>query len=173
MKKILGAGILFVLTLTVGAVLIGAVSPLKTRALPPLPPRPTPQPTPTSMPDTIPSSNGSPDGGLITLYVRADPEVMREIGHWRNIWTEVQWQDGLRNWHDVSGWRGVLDRFSGGLGRKTWWVAKGHLGAGPFRWVIYDGRGGDPLAYSEPFYLPSHPGRIVAVEVTIVPQPGD
>jgi hypothetical protein len=170
MKKILGAGILFVLTLTVGAVLIGAISPLKSRALPPLPPRPTPEKTPTSVPD-IPSSNGSPsDGGLITLYVHAGPEVMREIGHWQTIWTEVQWQDGLRNWHDVSGWRGILDRFSDGLGRKTWWVADGHLGAGPFRWVVYQERGGEPLAYSEPFYLPSHPGRIVTVEVSLASQ---
>lgn len=167
MKKILGAGILFALTATIGGVLlISALSPSQAHASSALPPRPTPRPTP----DTRPAPSRAPSiGGLITLDVEANIDVIRKLGHWQSMWTVVQWQDGVGNWHDVEGWQGTLDTFGGGMGRKTWWVAEGDLGAGPFRWMVYHGRGGELLAYSEPFYLPSRRGRIVVSDVSLAP----
>jgi len=175
MKKILGAGILLVLIAAVGGgILMGAMSPLKTQAQPPLPPRPTARPIPTPTPGAGPVP-GSPSssGGLVTLSVQADTDMVREIGHWRSIWTVVQWQDGLRNWHDVDGWQGDLDAFDGSVGWKTWWVAKEDLGTGPFRWALYHGHGGELLTYSEPFYLPSRSGQVVVVDASLAPSPGD
>jgi len=53
------------------------------------------------------------------------------------------------------------------VGHKTWWIAKSHLGAGPFRWVIYRQKGGGEIAASAPFYLPDVSGRRVTVEVAL------
>jgi hypothetical protein len=81
------------------------------------------------------------------------------------LWTVVQWQDALGGWHDVEGWRGTLDEGD----KKTWWVDKADYAKGPFRWVVYQGQGGDLLGTSESFYLPSGHGQIVTVEVSLAP----
>ena len=39
------------------------------------------------------------------------------------------------------------------------------MGKGPFRWQLFDGEGGELLAVSEPFALPTTDGQIVAVTV--------
>ncbi|GAB4430929.1 MAG: hypothetical protein Kow0031_11970 [Anaerolineae bacterium] len=71
----------------------------------------------------------------------------------------VQWQDINGNWHDVDGWRGVLD--SNGYIR--WWVAAKDFGSGPFRWVVGQ-------AASEPFNLPAGAGQTVRIDLTASPE---
>ena len=85
--------------------------------LPPRPDDPTPTPEPT-LPDTIDNS-----GGVIILHVASPPTGLQTI---------VQWQDGLGEWHDVTGWQGTLNAAN----FIAWWVAPEHLGKGPFRWVV-------------------------------------
>lgn len=124
-----------------------------------LPPRPTVAPTATSLPTstpTPPTVTPAPavQGGFISLHV-ADGS--------RTMWSQVQWQDALGEWHDVAGWQGHLDeRVPGGRG-KTWWVAPEDLGAGPFRWQLFAGEEGDLLGVSEPFGLPEERGEVVVV----------
>jgi len=72
----------------------------------------------------------------------------------------------LGDWHDVEGWQGTLDEVNDGVGKKVWWVVKSDLGKGPFRWMIYQGQGGRPLAQSEPFYLPRSADESVNIEVS-------
>jgi len=91
------------------------------------------------------------------------------------LWTVVQWQDHSGDWHDVEEWQGTLDEVNNdkdkGMyeGEKVWWAAKADFDKGPFRWVVYRGRGGKLLAQSESFYLPHFTGETVRVEVLIVP----
>jgi hypothetical protein len=89
-----------------------------------------------------------------------------ELG-WQTLWTAVEWQDPEGNWHAVAGWQGTLDEVGvedgAVVGRKTWWVDEGNLGAGPFRWVVR--HQGEELGVSDPFSLPAlRKGRTV-VEV--------
>ena len=100
-----------------------------------LPPRPTAEPT-------LPSSGSAITGGTIVLHVVAPPS---------GLWATVEWQDVAGNWHLVDGWQGTLESD----GTKTWWVAQADRGKGPFRWVLYDRRGGKVWAISQAFYLPS------------------
>jgi len=110
------------------------------------------------------------------LRFQTTPEGIRSVGHWQELWTVVQQQDGLENWQNLEeGWQGTFDEFSYDKdedvcqGKKTWWVAKADLGRGPFRWVIYQGQGGELFAQSEPFYLPHSVDEVVKVEVSLVP----
>ncbi len=107
-----------------------------------LPPRPTPGVTATADP-----------GGRITLTLvnAADSD-----------WVVVEWQDGLGGWHLVEGWQGQPE-----AGTKTWWVAPADLGTGPFRWVVYDGPGGQRLAASAAFMLPAAAGQATPLSLTL------
>jgi len=96
-------------------------------------------------------------GGFIYLHVQSARQ---------ELWTVVQWQDGSGDWHDVEGWQGTLDDIQNEIGYKVWWVAKSGLGTGPFRWLVYQSKGGRLLATSEPFYLPGFKGGTVMVEVS-------
>ncbi len=143
-------------------------------AIPPVPTRaPTVTSTPTSTPAPVPPApapaSTSDDGGRIEL--RAEfPKTWYKTGiHWQNLWTVVQWQDDPGVWRNVEGWQGTLDEVQDGVGRKEWWVAGRDLGKGPFRWVVYQGQGGGPLATSESFYLPDDVGRITQIGVTVQP----
>jgi hypothetical protein len=127
---------------------IGLISSMALAAPAALPPRPGP------------ISGPSNNGGLIQLQlanVRA------------TVWTVVQWQDALGGWHDVEGWRGTLDSISNGTGYKTWWVAPGDFGKGPFRWVVYDLIGGQLLVSSEAFNLPSNSHQMIVSDVSLNP----
>lgn len=86
---------------------------------------------------------------------------------WAALWTVVEWQDGLGNWHVVEEWQDTLDRFSDSEGYKVWWVAEEDLGKGPFRWVIYQQQAGPQIATSDLFHLPTTDGQTVQVEVTL------
>ncbi len=140
----MGVGLLGLLTLTLfSAATVSAGS---------LPPRPTPGPTPVVI-------GGQPgQGALIELHVSAAQP------RW---WTVVQWQDAQRNWNTVTGWQGSFDTIISGVGYKLWWVAPADLGKGPFRWAIYDSKGGRLLAASEAFNLPtqSRTKTVVTVQV--------
>lgn len=107
-----------------------------------LPPRPNPEPTPAPLPS-----------GAIQLTISSAPA---------DLWTMVQWQDALGDWHDVSGWQGTLDD-----GVKTWWVDEAHYGKGPFRWAV--SLGGEELAASESFALPTANGQIVRSFIALEP----
>ena len=83
-----------------------------------------------------------------------------------NLWTVVQWQDGVGNWHDVESWRGILDTIHEHKGDKIWWVLPYSYGDGPCRWLVYDRAGGQLLATSHAFYLPEANRRVI-IEVTL------
>jgi len=108
----------------------------------PLRPDPNPEPTPAPLPS-----------GAIQLTVSSAPA---------DLWTVVQWQDALGGWHDVSNWQGALDD-----GIKTWWVSSADYGKGPFRWVV--SQGGEELAASDSFTLPTAKGQVVRVFVSLAP----
>ncbi len=118
-----------------------------------LPPRPSPSPTPKPRPDPV--------GAAIELRfqsaVRPSPVLS----------TGVQWQDGLGQWHDVTGWQGAPDEWYADGGRKTWWVSEAHLGEGPFRWLVYGENG--VIASSVPFTMPLAAGQIVRAFVAVAP----
>jgi hypothetical protein len=123
------------------------------RAQAALPPRPTPISRAAPRP-------APPTGGRIALRA---PSARGEM------WTMVQWQDAFGGWHDVEGWQGTFDDIKDGVGEKLWWVAEENLSTGPFRWAVYEDKGGQFLAASEPFYLPDAVGATVQVDVSLEP----
>lgn len=137
---ILVAAVYLVVVLTVSAA-------ARDRDLPPRPSTPTPAAT---------HEQVSPAGALITLHAWNAPA---------DAWTVVQWQDALGGWHDVDGWRGHLDDRGGT--EKIWWVAAGDFDTGPFRWLVLDKPGGELLGTSDSFYLPSHSGEVIAVDILL------
>ena len=141
--------------------------PVRPTAAPPtepaLPSRPTPQP------GTGPESRSRVlDGGFIELQVRLNRVWTPTEQPWQELWTIVQWQDHAGGWQDVEGWQGTLDEVDGDVGRKVWWVNDDDLDTGPFRWVIYQSRGGDVLIRSESFHLPPRTGTVIVVDVPSV-----
>jgi len=55
------------------------------------------------------------------------------------------------------------------VGCKRWWVDEEDLGKGPFRWQVYQSKGGRALARSGAFDLPGSSGATVVVEVSLAP----
>lgn len=138
-----------------------ALAPTWTRVAPPTF---TPTPSPSAPPPTVtPAASLPRDGAAIWLRVQGRADDLR----WQNLWTVMQWQDALGNWHDVEGWRGTLDEVAKGEGRKVWWLSSDLFGAGPFRWLVYAQPNGVLLATSEAFHLPDATGRIEIVTVVI------
>lgn len=72
------------------------------------------------------------------------------------LWTVVQWQDTVGNWHDVDGWRSQLEL----SGWQRWTVADKDFGDGPFRWLVIEAQNSPPLATSPAFTLPSRANQI-------------
>ena len=124
-----------------------------------LPPRP--QPTSVPPPDshdsdsTSSNDNGS-EGGYIELQMQSAQ---------LNLWTIVQWEDAVGNWHNVDSWQGTLDEGN----RKIWWVAKADFDKGPFRWTVLQGQAGKLLAASESFHLPHIANERVRIILTLTP----
>lgn len=115
---------------------------------------------PTLTPDPRPTvESGEPKSDEVTrgAYI----ELHIEPGH-LNYWSEVQWQDGLGDWHLVDGWRG-----SSTEGEVRWFLGEKDLGTGPFRWLVYFQENDDLLAVSESFYLPQKVNEIVIIYVQI------
>jgi hypothetical protein len=120
-----------------------------------LPPRPTPESAPTT--GTAPPKLA---GGWIELRAQGAPA---------GAWSVVQWQDSAGAWQNVESWSGGFDTVENGAGKKTWSVDQWIFGAGPFRWVVYDKRGGTTLATSALFTLPKENRQTVVVQVTLAP----
>ena len=114
-----------------------------------LPPRPTPRPV-------APAPRKPPTGAYVVLHLLSAPP---------KVWSVVQWQDALGDWHDVEGWQGTLDDGQ----CKTWWVAKKDLGTGPFRWAVHLEKSGPLVASSESFFLPDGVGKTTKIEMSIEP----
>ena len=115
-----------------------------------LPPRPEPVPT------AVSPQKDAVKGAQIKLMV-SEPS--------KDAWTVVEWQDPTtEEWTAVGGWQGTLDAD----GSQVWWVGRDHFGAGPFRWLVYDGMGGTLLETSDPFTLPTQDLQVVIVPVPAV-----
>ncbi len=114
-----------------------------------LPPRPTlpPAPEPTAVPVLR--------GGWIQVQV-ADLQAQSLV---------VQWQDNTGAWNTVESWRGNFDTTIDGIAVKTWWVSDQLFGAGPFRWVVYDGSS-QVVGESKPFNMPGENKQTVTVTVS-------
>ena len=82
------------------------------------------------------------------------------------LWTGVQEQSGGQ-WEDVDGWQGTLDEVIGATGLKSWWAGEELLGAGPFRWVVYEREGGRALAQSALFNVPDENWETEIVRVVV------
>jgi hypothetical protein len=129
--------------------LLSALAPLRSEASPlALPPRPED----VKGDDDEDDDDDQPVGAHIVLHVPSAPA---------EVWTIVQWQDTAGGWHDVESWSGALDDGS----HKTWWLAPGLFGKGPFRWLVYHGERGKLLTTSDSFYLPEAEGEKLWVEV--------
>jgi len=165
----------FGIVMAIASILLAAVllPPVTFAAPDNLPPRPTPAtppplpPRPGSTPVPPPPSRWEA-GGAIELRVEFTDKMIWTVLHWQDPWTVVQWQDHSGGWHDVEEWQGTFDEF-GNVGSKTWWVAKSDLAKGPFRWMVYRGKGGRLLEQSSVFDLPTSVGERVVVEVMCGP----
>jgi len=132
--------------------------------LPPLPP-----------PPPLPAQARPITGATLELQVQFSQVWPWATVPWQDLWTVVQRQKSIGGgWGDVAGWQGGLDGVAVGTdgeitGQKAWWVAKEDLGRGTYRWLVYEGEGGDLLAASDPFYPPDASGRPVTVELPLAP----
>ena len=157
-------------SLLLGAVL-WALPPAFTQAapaiLPPRPPTQVPTATPQHLNPTatpvlvLPTTSpvpGSHSAGVAAAALELQAEAPA------TAWTVVQWAGGGQ-WFDVEGWRGEL----GPTGQVEWWVLPPQFGLGPFRWVVYNQAGGQMVAVSADFYLPSSAADHVVVTVMPVP----
>jgi hypothetical protein len=157
----------FVLALAMSLMVVASLDALSGA----LPPRPEPG---TQRADSSEVSNGNAsDGAVLLLDVQFPSTWGWEKTHWQSLWTGVEWLNpSTGTWHDVEGWQGTLDGLTSGddqtlVGQKVWWVLSSNLGTGPFRWVVYDGKGGRPLVISEAFNLPKRAGQTMTVDVSL------
>ncbi len=84
---------------------------------------------------------------MITLDTRALPRGARTV---------VQWGDPAGGWHDVEGWRQVVDAAPG----VRWTVYQRDFATGPFRWAAYAQSGGALLGVTPSFQLPCCAGSV-------------
>jgi hypothetical protein len=155
--------ILFRLGLCVFVLLGLALLPAGVRAgSPNLPPRP---PFPGGG-----GGGGDGDGGghsAILLHISAGQGTPADGAAWAALWTLVQWQDGLSNWHDVDGWQGPPAGSITDPNHKSWPVEERLFAKGPFRWVVKQGQSGAIIGASGPFYLPHDDSEVVKVDVKL------
>ncbi len=114
-----------------------------------------------SRPTAVPSVQIVPalDGEKIQLHLENDVEDIPA-----NLWTMIEWQDPNHgDWYAVDGWRGTLDTPT----TKEWWVGSDIFGEEPFRWQVYESKGGKLLGTSDPFMLPISEGLMVVVNMMI------
>jgi hypothetical protein len=130
-----------------------------------LPPRPS-TPTPTTAPTSAPVK-AAPDGASILLEITFGEDWPERGLAWQDLWTVVEWQDEHGTWHVVEGWQGSVDKVSGHTGWATWWLDNDLLGRGPFRWVVYQHRGGPVMVISDSFDLPASRGGVIIIDVSL------
>jgi len=116
---------------------------------------------PPALPPRPPLPSGGDGGGDAGWLVGATIEL-HVPGASAGAWAVVQWQDSAGGWHDVEGWRGMLDS----SGVRRWWVAPKDFDTGPFRWVVTRQPGGAQLAVSSPFTLPAGSNQTLGVDVS-------
>ncbi len=142
----------WICALAVSVMWMVAALPHSARAMAPaLPPRPTPEPR-------VVNASAGGGGGLIELRIQGKQLPAK-------LWTTVQWQNEWGDWYTVEGWQGVPWED----GRVLWWVQHSDLGKGPFRWMVYSARGGNLVATSGDFYLPSYDGAAELIAAQIAP----
>ncbi|WP_420641695.1 hypothetical protein [Candidatus Leptofilum sp.] len=96
-----------------------------------------------------------------------------ESMHWQeDLWLKVQWLDEDGVWQDVAGWQGSLDAIQqkeDWVGMKEFWFADAQLGTGPYRWQMFAVDDGRLLNTSDPFYLPTKSGDLMALDLMLQP----
>ncbi len=123
----------------------------------PIPTWTRPAPVPLT-PTPVPMATREPVGAYIELrLIPPDPA----------LWTQVEWQDGLGEWHRVDGWQGPIDGARQGVGWKRWWLAADLFGRGPFRWAVLNEREGEVIASSDPFTLPTGSNLVLVIPVSL------
>ena len=130
-----------------------AVQPTHADGLP-LPPRPVLEAPPPPGP-----GESKPVGGWIQLQAQGAADATQ--------WSDVEWQDGVGEWHKVESWTGQYDQVRNGVGIKTWWVDRYTFGPTPFRWAISDSTGKNVLVTSATFNLPTQNQQTVIVMVSL------
>lgn len=115
-----------------------------------------PAPSPTLTPQPLAVQLLYPK--LTGAFIELQAEPLRP-----GLWTRIQWQDAFGAWRDIEGWQGFFNEDQ----RVLWYVGEEHLGNGPFRWLVYENQGGDLLATSQPFSMPSRSGEVLRVEVSL------
>jgi len=121
------------------------------------------QAEPPALPPRPPLPSGGGDGGSDADWLKGATIELHVQDAPADTWTVVQWQDSAGGWHDVEGWRGMLDEG----GAKRWWVAPKDLNTGPFRWIVTQGPDGGELAASDPFTLPGSARQILQVSLSV------
>lgn len=134
-----------------------------------LPPRATPEPNITAAVNVDPAA-----GGRVFLRVHFSEDWPWEKLHWQEgLWNVVQWRDQDGNWLMVDGWQGTLESIQQQedewVGQKELWTSGTNLGAGPFRWLVYQGKDGRLMSTSPDFYLPTESGGVVQVDMGLNP----
>jgi hypothetical protein len=113
---------------------------------------------PTLPPRNVPAPNNDDDGGGGSSPLLAFIELHAPAAA-TGSWSVVQWQDSAGNWHDVEGWRGLLEG-----GYQRWTVEAKDFNTGLFRWQVRQaGPTGPVLDTSEPFDLPASAYELVTV----------
>lgn len=130
-----------------------------------LPTRPTDMPTAVNTPTPTPIPATATPVPIVTpkaygAYIQLQVSGTYDPTH---LWTIVQWEDTDGGWHNVDGWQGTLDD---GIS-KTWWVAPEDFNTGPFRWAVYNQKGGDLLATSNSFQLPDRTKAIIVATIQL------
>lgn len=77
-------------------------------------------------------------------------------------WTEIEWQDGLGDWHKVDGWRGSTTN-----DQIQWFVGSELLGSGPFRWLVFSEENEMLLGVTNQFCMPSNSGDIQILTINL------
>jgi hypothetical protein len=143
------------------AIILLATLPQPVQALPPRP--------------TVPADSEEDPASLgaqIQLKAQFPDDWSWQTVHWQDLWTVVQWQDALGEWHAVEGWQGSLDTIKIGkdgtvVGLKTWWLGYENLGQGPVRWQVFESHGGQLLTSSDTFHLPAASKTTLEVNVLL------
>ena len=133
-----------------------------------LPPREDAKP-PVNEVEIVPNGQGA----RVHLQAHFSQNWPWDTMHWQeDLWLKVQWLDNEGNWQDVDGWQGTLDAIQqqeDWMGVKEIWLADALLGTGPYRWQMYVKDTGQMLTVSEPFYLPSKGGDLMALDLMLEP----
>ena len=125
---------------------------------PALPPRPMPGEG---------GYGGNGGNGRIVLHIALPAADAGHVAAWQQLWTVVQWQDGLGRWNNVEAWQGAPQGNPGDADHRAYVIDDKDLGKGPFRWVVLQSRGGATAGTSQPFNLPKTAGDSVRVDVAV------